>query len=87
MKLTKEERAELEARLAEDDAADDGDDEVEISFNGQSFRGAFRRAQSVAKAWGFKLEPDPEPPADEGSGKGGKGGGGEVKRFAGRRVS
>jgi len=87
-KMSREERAELEARLAEDDAEDDDDDEVELKFSdGSAFRGRFRRARQVASARGFKLEPDP-PTADEGgTGKGGKGGGGEVKRFAGRRVS
>jgi hypothetical protein len=43
-RLTKDERAELEARLAEDDD-DDGDDDVTISrADGTSFTGKFRRA-------------------------------------------
>lgn len=82
-KLSREERAELEAKLREDDEADDGDDEVELGFgDGSHFRGSFRRAQQVARARGFKLDPDPEPEEP----KDGKKSGGEVKRFSGRRV-
>lgn len=82
-RLTKEERAELEARLAEDDADDDESDEVSVSFpDGHSFTGSYRRAKEVAAARGFKLRPDP--PA-EGDPKGKPAG--EVKRFSGRRVS
>lgn len=81
-KLTKEERAELEARLAEDDADDDENDEVSLSFpDGTSFTGAFRRAKEVAAARGFKLKEDPKPDTDP------KAGGSNVKRFSGRRVS
>jgi len=81
-RLSKEERAELEARLADD--TDDDDDEVELGFaDGSHFRGTFRRAQQVARARGFKLDPDPEPEGKpEGEGKVVKG-----TRFAGRRVS
>jgi hypothetical protein len=44
-RLTKEERAELEARLAEDDADDDESDEVTVARpDGSSFTGTFRRA-------------------------------------------
>jgi hypothetical protein len=44
-RLTKEERAELEARLADDDADDDESDEVTVSRpDGSSFTGTFRRA-------------------------------------------
>lgn len=89
-KMSPEERAELEARLAADDDEDDDGDEVEIGFNGQTFRGTWKRAQQVAGAWGFKLLPDPpEPKEGEGvkGGKGSKGEGGEVRRFAGRRIS
>jgi len=43
-KLTPEERAEMEARLA-DDEADDQDDEVTVSKpDGSSFTGTFKRA-------------------------------------------
>lgn len=78
-KLSREERAELEARLADDDADDGEDDEVELSFpDGSSFRGAFRRAKSVAEARGFKLTPDPKPDPDAKT---------NVKRFSsGRRT-
>lgn len=84
-RLTKEERAELEARLREDD--DDGDDdEVEIGLgDGKYFRGKASRAADVAAAHGIKLRPDPPPDPKEG-GKDAK-----VKdagtRFGGRRVS
>lgn len=78
-RLSKEERAELEARLAEDDD-DDENDEVEIGLgDGRYFRGSYRRAKQL----GHVTEPAPktDPPAK------GKGEGGEVKRFSGRRVS
>ena len=53
-RLTPEERAELEARLAEDD--DDEDDEVTItSKDGSSFTGSFRRARQL----GFVKVPEP----------------------------
>jgi len=81
-KLSKEERAELEARLAADDADDDDDDEVEFSFDGKTMRGSFRRVAAFADALGVKLKADPKPPAE---GEGGEGG--AVKRFAGRRIS
>lgn len=82
-KLSKEERAELEARLREDDD-DDDDDEVEVGFSdGSYFKGKFRRAQDAAAARGFKLRPDPAP---EGDGKAAPKGD-NVKRFSGRRVS
>jgi hypothetical protein len=52
-RLTKEERAELEARLADDDD-DDEADEVEIGLgDGKYFRGSYRRA----KALGHVTEP------------------------------
>jgi hypothetical protein len=77
-RLSKEERAELEARLAEDDA-DDEDDEVEVGNpDGSYFKGKYSRAKKL----GYVKEP--APPADP---KAGKGDGGEVKRFGGRRVS
>ena len=87
-KLSPEERAELEARLAADD--DDDDDEYEVGFpDGGYVRGRHSRVSKVAAARGFKLEPDP---ADDGDGKDGKakgkaGGqqGGQVRAF-GRRV-
>lgn len=83
-RLTKEERAELEARLAED--TDDDDDEVEIGLgDGKYFRGRASRAKQVAAAHGIKLEPDP--PADPKDPKADP----KVKdagtRFGGRRVS
>lgn len=77
-RLTKEERAELEARLAEDDE-DDGDDEVTISRgDGTSFTGKFRRALQL----GYVTLPAAKTDA-----KNDKGDGGEVKRFtSGRRT-
>jgi hypothetical protein len=88
-KLTPEERAELEARLADDDADDDSDD-VSVTFpDGFSFSGTFRRAQEVAAAHGFKLKPDPKPEGDASKGKSaGKGGTVTQGRFtSGRRIS
>lgn len=88
-KLSKEERAELEARLAEDDA-DDDDDEYELGFSDGSYvRGRHSRVRKIAAARGVKLDPDP--PAGDGDGKGGKTAakgqqGGQVRAF-GRRVS
>jgi hypothetical protein len=61
-KLTKQERAELEARLADDDA-DDDDDEVELTHDGKTFRGSYRRVSEAAGAWGIKLKADPPPAA------------------------
>lgn len=80
-RLSKEERAELEARLAADDD-DDDDDEVEVGFGDGSYvKGQFRRVQDAAAARGFKLRPDPAPDKPEGKE------GGNVKRFnAGRRT-
>ena len=76
-RLTKEERAELEARLREDED-DDEADEVEIGLGeGKYFRGSYARAKRL----GYVSEPAPpaDPPKDAK--------GGEVKRFSGRRVS
>lgn len=81
-KLTKAERAELEARLAADD--DDDDDEVELGFaDGSHFRGTFKRARQIAAARGFKLDPDP--PGDDKDDDKDKPAGGT--RFAGRRLA
>ena len=68
-RLTAEERAELEARLAADD--DDEADEVEISHGDKKFKGSYKRARGVARAWGVKLEEDP-PPAGEDDPDGGR---------------
>lgn len=99
-KMTAEERAELESRLAADDDADDDDDEYEVGFgDGSYIRGKHKRVSKVAAARGFKLDADPDPgkDGDGGDGGGGKGGGGTkpkgqaprtggAQRF-GRRVS
>lgn len=77
-KLTKEERAELEARLKADDDDDDDGDEVTISKGDQSVTGSYRRVRGIAAAWGLKLETDPPPADDDGKDK--------PVRF-GRRVS
>lgn len=79
-RMTKEERAELEARLAADDD-DDDDDEVTITHGDNSFKGSFRRARKVAGAWGIKLEADP--PAKDDDAKDDKP---SSTRFAGRRI-
>lgn len=64
-RLTKEERAELEAKLAADDA-DDDDDEYELGFpDGGYVRGRHSRVSKIAAARGIKLDPDPEPEDDE----------------------
>lgn len=85
-RMSKEEREELEARLAADDAADDDDDEVEVGFGDGSYvKGKFRRVQDAAAARGFKLRPDPE--ADSDGKKTPAKDSGNVKRFSGRRVS
>ena len=78
-RLTKEQRAELEAQLAADDDADD-DDEVTISHGDKTFKGSYRRARKVAGAWGIKLEADP--PADDDDDKAKP----ASTRFAGRRI-
>jgi hypothetical protein len=63
-RLTKEERAELEARLADDDADDDESDEVTVSRpDGSSFTGTFRRALQLG------LVSLPKPDDDKGKGK------------------
>ena len=79
-KLSPEKRAELEALLAADD--DDDDDEVELTHNGTTLRGSFKRIAAFAEANGLKLRADPRPAADEGDE-----GESKVKRFAGRRIS
>ena len=40
----------------------------------------------MAQSWGFKLIPDPAPPADD-KADDGKGKSGDVRRFGGRRIS
>jgi hypothetical protein len=57
-RLTKEERAELEARLADDDADDDESDEVTVPMGAGTFTGTFRRARQLG------LVSLPEPKAD-----------------------
>jgi hypothetical protein len=79
-KLSKEERAELESRLAADDADDDDGDEVTVSHGDKSVTGSYRRVKGIAKAWGLKLEDDPPPAAKDGEGDG------KTVRF-GRRTS
>ena len=58
-KLSKEERAELEARLAEDDADDDDDDEVEYGNSDGSY---WRVKVRHAKRLGLYKVPDPPKP-------------------------
>ena len=87
-RLTKEERAELEARLAEDDA-DEEDDEYELGFSDGSYvRGKHSRVSKVAAARGVKVDPDPPAAGDGKDGKAAPKGqqGGQVRAF-GRRVS
>ena len=84
-KMTPEERADLEARLAADE--DDDDDEVEVGFaDGSYFKGKFRRAAAAAEARGFRLTPAPADDAPKAK-SAGKGGNVTQGRFsAGRRV-
>ena len=76
-RMSKEERAELEARLADDDD-DAEDDEVEIGLgDGRYFRGSYRRAKQLGHVT------EPKPPAEPKD----KPEGGNVKRFnSGRRT-
>lgn len=78
-KLTPEERAELEARLADDE--DDEDDEVTVTNkDGSSFTGTFRRARQL----GFvKL---PEPPKAKADPKAGAAPARNVSMFGPRRT-
>lgn len=87
-KLTKEERAELEAKLAADDDDDADGDEIEVGFSDGSYvRGRYSRVSEAAAARGMKLKPD----AADGDGKTGDGKPAQksnVRRFqGGRRVS
>jgi hypothetical protein len=88
-KMSAEERADLESRLAADND-DDDDDEVEVGFaDGSYVRGRYSRVKKAAHARGVKLEADP-PPADGSQGaKPASSGastpsGGDVRRFHGR---
>lgn len=78
-RLTKAERAELEARLAADD--EDEDDELEIEYEGRRVRGSASRVTKIAAAWGFKLQADPPEAKDDAKDDDGK-----PVRFAGRRL-
>lgn len=55
-RLTKEERAELEARLAEDDEDDESDEVTVARADGSSFTGSFRRALQL----GLVTKPEPK---------------------------
>jgi hypothetical protein len=57
-RMSREERDELEARLAEDDAEDDESDEVTVPMGTGTFTGTFRRARQLG------LVSLPEPKAD-----------------------
>jgi hypothetical protein len=78
-RLTPQERADLEARLAEDDA-DDEDDQVEVGQpDGSYFKGTYRRAKRL----GYVKEPAPK---DDGESVGSTDDA-KVKRFtSGRRT-
>lgn len=86
-KLSKQERADLERRLAEDDQADDDASEYEVGFpDGGYIRGKWDKVRAAAAARGFKLEADP--PADETDvPQDGQDDQPEPRRFGGRRVS
>jgi hypothetical protein len=83
-KLSKEERAKLEAQLAEDDQAEDDAFEVEIGSEGNYARVPYAKAKTwLGKTFGIDLDDEPkqgdgkDEPAGEGDGK--------VRRF-GRQV-
>lgn len=88
-KMSKQERAELERRLREDDEADTDDSEYEVGFpDGGYIRGKWDRVRSAAAARGFTLEPDPpagdgdtDVPKDDDQPQGGH------PRFSGRRAA
>ena len=77
-RLTKEERAELEARLAEDDEDDESDQVTVTRTDGSAFTGTYRRAKKL----GYVTEPSPKDDGDDDKSKAPGG-----TRFAGRRVS
>jgi len=94
--MSKEERAELEARLAADDAAEDDDtSDYEVGFpTGHYIRGRWARVREAARAQGFRLEEEPpdmpaqdDKPAKPRAVKDDDGPGEEGRRFAGRRIS
>ena len=90
-KLTKEQRAELEAQLAADDADEDDSFEVEFGEDGKYARLPYAKAKSwLQKTFGIDLdEVTADPPADDKgkkpAAKKDEGEGGEVRRFS-RRV-
>ena len=62
-KLSKEERAELERRLADDDATEEDDFEVEIGSEGNYARVPYRKGRSwLQKTFGIDLDPEPDEP-------------------------
>jgi hypothetical protein len=83
--MSKEERAELERRLREDDQADDDGSEYEVGFpDGGYIRGKWDKVRAAAKARGFSLEEEPpaeetDVPKDDDQD--------QPRRFGGRRVS
>lgn len=75
-RLTKDERAELEARLAEDDEDDESDQVTITRTDGSAFTGSYRRAKKL----GYVSEPAPAKD-DDGDEKP------KPTRFAGRRLA
>jgi hypothetical protein len=60
-KLTKEERAELEAKLAADDQDEEDDFEIEIRDGDKAARLPYSRGRAyVQKHFGIDLDPEPE---------------------------
>ena len=60
-KLSKDERAELEKRLADDDATEEDDFEVEIGSEGNYARVPYRKGRSwLQKTFGIDLDPEPD---------------------------
>ena len=87
--MTPEERAELEARLAADDADDEDDFEVTIKDGDKSLTAPYRKAREWAqKTFGIDLDAEPKQDPDEpepAAGKGGKATGTEGKVTAFQR--
>ena len=87
-KMTAEERAELEARLAADDADDEDDFEVTIKDGDKSLTGPYRKAKQWARDnFGIDLDAEPKQDPDEAEppAKGGKATGTEGKVTAFQR--
>ncbi len=84
-KMTSEERAELEAKLAADDE-DEPDHDFEYSEGDRSVRLPWSKRHSLTEEFGFKGGPRKAPEPKPGGKDTAEGGDGKATRF-GRRVS